>query len=343
MHIFTFFMFLVNVIMYLFYFSVSPSRKRQNPHVSCDNILKDTNPYAQLQGGDTLIEKVIYGDVLLVINFCMDFLALYITAKIMHLKIRKARMTAASCMGALYSLVILSPHLSWGSGIIPSLAIAFLITATAYGKQNFKERLKNTSIFFIVNFSLGGGITALCNLMNIWQNNRNIVINGAFDTLYGELPFGMLVLLGGICGIFSLMSGKLIKKKTAEQVCEVTITFNKKVLTLKALVDSGNLLKEPISGRPVIIAAFESVRQTLPVELIPLFKNKNTSNIENIDPNAGIRAIPVSTVNSKGILFALLPDSVKLNGKEIDVCLALTGETKSFGGYPAVVPSEIIQ
>ncbi|MBQ4115742.1 MAG: sigma-E processing peptidase SpoIIGA [Clostridia bacterium] len=289
------------------------------------------------------IERIIYGDVLIIINFSMDFLALYITAKIMHLKLNSKRITLSSLIGALYSLVILSLNLSSAISGIISLAMAFLLTVTAYGKQKRITLLKNTVVFYIVNFALGGGITAICNILNIWQNKRNLMINGTFDVLYGDLPFGLLVLLALLCGAFSLVSGKLIKKKSAEKSCSLHITFNQNSTTLEALVDSGNLLREPLSGKPVIITAFNDMRKLIPIELIPLFKNKDTGCLGNNLYSAKVRIIPISTVNGNNLLFGLLPDKVSVDEKIVDVYVAITSDNDNFGGFSAVVPLEITQ
>ncbi len=289
------------------------------------------------------IERIIYGDVLIVINFSMDFLALFITAKIMHIKLNSKKITLSSIIGAIYSLVILSLNLPrFFSGII-SIAMAFLLTFTAYGKQKIQTFIKNTIVFYIVNFALGGGITAICNLLNVWQNKRNLMINGTFDVIYGDLPFGILALLAILCGIFSLVSGKIIKKKTAEKTCSLLIAFNQNTITLEALIDSGNLLREPLSGKPVIVASYSYMRKLIPIELIPLFKSKDTSCLENNIFSSKIRIIPISTVGGNNLLFGLLADKVFLNKKEIDVYIAITSDRDSFGGFPAVVPLEITQ
>lgn len=290
-----------------------------------------------------LIERIIYGDVLIVINFSMDFLALFITAKIMHIKLNSIRITLSSIIGAIYSLVILSLNLpNFLSGII-SIAMAFLLTFTAYGKQKIQTFIKNTIVFYIVNFALGGGITAICNLLNVWQNKRNLMINGTFDVIYGDLPFGILAFLAILCGIFSLVSGKIIKKKKTEKNCSLLIAFNQNTITLEALVDSGNLLREPLSGKPVIVASYSYMRKLIPIELIPLFKSKDTSCLENNIFSSKIRIIPISTVSGNNLLFGLSADKVFLNEKEIDVYIAITPDSNNFGGFPAVVPLEITQ
>ncbi len=279
----------------------------------------------------------------MIINFSMDFLALYITAKIMHIRLKTRKITLSAIIGAVYSLIILTFNKnSFFSGFI-SFSIAFLLTFTAYGKQKTKNYIKNTVVFYIVNFALGGGITAICNLLNMWQNKRNLIINGTFDVLYGDLPFGLLVLLAIVCGTVSLVSGRIIKKKVAQKECELEILLCQSSIKIKALVDSGNLLKEPISGKPVIITAFEAIRKLIPVELIPLFKTKNIDCLENNLYMSRIRLIPTSTVTGQGILFALFPDNVSVNGKEVDVYIAINTDTDNFGGFSAIVPNEIIQ
>ena len=46
--------------------------------------------------------EYIYGDVLFVINFCMDFLSLYISGKLMHMKMSRLRLIIAATAGGIY-------------------------------------------------------------------------------------------------------------------------------------------------------------------------------------------------------------------------------------------------
>ena len=49
--------------------------------------------------------EYIYGDVLFVINFCMDFLSLYISGKLMHMKMSRLRLIIAATIGGIYGVV----------------------------------------------------------------------------------------------------------------------------------------------------------------------------------------------------------------------------------------------
>lgn len=273
----------------------------------------------------------------------MDYLSLYITAKIMHTKFKGKAMTLGAIVGALYSLVIIALNINNFTVTLMSILVSVIMVLTAFGKQKPLIFVKNTAVFYVVSFSLGGGITAICNLLNVWQNSRGIVINGTFDTLYGDLPFGLLVIVGLICSVFSLISGKIIKRNTDISVCELEICINNNKINLRSLVDSGNLLREPISGKPVIIITFEKIRPILPMEMLNCVKNNDMPSENLTFQSAKIRFIPTSTVGGNGLLVALIADSVTINGTETDTYIAIDKKQKSFGEYSAIVPSSLIQ
>ncbi len=283
-------------------------------------------------------KRIVYGDVLLVINFSMDFLALYITAKIMHLKVKKKQMTLSASLGALYALITVMVGDNSILNAFFSILMSFLLCFCAYGKQNIIHFIKNTAVFYIVNFSLGGGITAICNVLNMWKSRRDILINGTYDVLYGDIPFGLLCLLAAFCAIFSLISGKLIKRQKAIQVAELKISFGKNTITFQGLVDSGNLLKEPISGKPVVITSYITVRSIIPTHLLKILKT-NTLSDTDFPMMSHIRLIPLSTVNGNGLLIAISPDELYINNKSVDAYIAIDTQKNDFNGYSAIIPA----
>ena len=104
------------------------------------------------------MEQVVYGDVLFIINFSMDFLSLYVTAKFIHLRLRFVPTIAAAAIGAVYGVasVILD-----GNELISyfiSAAVSILMCYIALGKHLL---LRHTLIFYAVSLGLGGCMTAL--------------------------------------------------------------------------------------------------------------------------------------------------------------------------------------
>lgn len=293
-----------------------------------------------------LVEKVIYGDILAIINFSMDYLALFLTAKIMHVKYNNHAMTFSAVLGAIYSVIIVALSLSSKTSLWSSILFSFVMIYISFGKQSIKSYIKNTAVFYLVSFSLGGGITAICNLLNIWQNSRGVVINGAFDTLYGELPFGLLIFVALICSLFSYISGKIVKNNVKKLSCTVEVIIGKKQSTLSGLVDSGNLLHEPITQRPIVIVTLCSMRSILPPELIKVVKDMQISNSErelDIIQKFTLRFVPTSTVNGSGMLVAILPKQIKINGSIVDAYLAIDAKHSAFDQHQALVPSTLIQ
>ena len=66
---------------------------------------------------------------------------------------------------------------------------------------------------------------------------------------------------------------------------------------LDAMVDSGNSLYDPVSGRPVAVAWL---------------------------PETGDIPIPVGTVNERSVLYAFRPDSARLDGSDMDILVAVS-------------------
>ena len=98
-------------------------------------------------------------------------------------------------------------------------------------------------------------------------------------------------------------------------ICNLEIILNKRSIRLKALLDSGNLLTDSLTGAPVIIVYKEKIRA--------LFDNKNLKLIDSIMEGGdlenesiseyNIRAIPyVSVGQCNGIMVVCKVDKVKV-------------------------------
>ena len=53
------------------------------------------------------MEKTVWGDLLFLVNFCMDFQCLFLTAKLLHRRFFAWRAALASALGALYAVAAL--------------------------------------------------------------------------------------------------------------------------------------------------------------------------------------------------------------------------------------------
>ena len=142
-------------------------------------------------------------------------------------------------------------------------------------------------------------------------------------------------------GLVSFFGGRFFKKKGSRQGCMIELTFDNKRVELSAFCDSGNLLTDPISSKPCIVADLSAVKKVLP-ESILLFLRSGSVPESNAFATR-IRAIPTCTVNGSGMLYAIRFDKVRISmGKgwrEIDALVAITDIDNAADGAKALVPS----
>jgi hypothetical protein len=166
-----------------------------------------------------------------------------------------------------------------------------------------------------------------------------IEIDGTIETVYGTLPVWKFVVFALLSAFATWGIGKLFRRKTSVHTCVLRVTFDGNEQELTALVDSGNLLEEPVSGTPVIFLK-EKAAGNLPSYLLLAMK----SGVAALDSaNVGkLRVIPSRTVSESGILLAAVPEKLSLfTGNAWETRRALVAVDFSdgdYGGFEALVP-----
>ncbi|MBR5187852.1 MAG: sigma-E processing peptidase SpoIIGA, partial [Clostridia bacterium] len=127
--------------------------------------------------------------------------------------------------------------------------------------------------------------------------------------------------------------------KRSLRTCALRVTFDGNENELTALVDSGNLLEEPVSGTPVIFLKGKAARM-LPAYLLCAMKSGAASlSSENVGK---LRVIPSRTVAGNGILLAAVPENIALftgrGWEDRRALIAVDFSEGDFGGFEALVP-----
>ena len=171
--------------------------------------------------------------------------------------------------------------------------------------------------FLAANFVLLGFIVGVWLL---FRPRRIVVKNSA---VYFDLPARTLLLLALAAYVLALLILRLYEKHAGRQaLLELTIDAGARQVRCFALADSGNRLREPFSGAPVIVA-----RRSL-------FPDTETP-----------RVIPYQTVGGEGMLTAFRPRQVtvhsgKRRGEVGEVYVALSDHIQN-EEYQAVVDPKI--
>lgn len=295
------------------------------------------------------MEQTVYGDVLFVINFSMDFVALYITAKILHIKARTLTLSLAAALGAVYSVASLFFKGAFPLALAIDIAVSALMCLVGYRKLTGKSFFLAWFLFFAVSALLGGSITAIYSLINSALGKRANV--GHPSEAYSGLPADVFVIIALFSVALTYVGGRLLSRTAQVKSIEVTVTHGERSVTFAALLDSGNLLREPISGRPVILANVESVAPVLPYEVLSLMRRGAYDKLGILSAASlrRTRLIPAKGIGEEKILIGFIPEkiTVKRSGRAgarcVDAVIAVdTRAMCDFGGFEAVISPSLV-
>lgn len=259
---------------------------------------------------------VIYLDVVFLENIIMNYIIIYATGIVVKSEIKQWRILIASSIGAIYTIAMYISTIPIYSNFIMKLILSLVIIYVAFIPKNIKKTLKILLIFYLVSFVFGGCIFAL---MYIITPKLAQIKNGVF---VGTYPIKIALIGGIISFVIIQISFKMVKNKISKKdvIYNIEIIINNKKTEVKALLDTGNLLKEPITGMPVIIVEHKSLNKIVPIEILnnlnkiiggdtyELLENEEFSKIIS-----RFRMIPFSSLGKQnGLLLGLKADSINI-------------------------------
>jgi hypothetical protein len=111
------------------------------------------------------------------------------------------------------------------------------------------------------------------------------------------------------------------------------------------MVDSGNLLRDPMGGRAVICAEKRGLADLLSPPLLAVLEGAPPQSVSLSPSDAKrVRVIPADTATGSDILYGFLPDRLILtDGKEereVDAIVAFASVPTD--GVDALIPSELL-
>jgi len=285
----------------------------------------------------------VYVDLFFLINFSMDFLCFFLTSKLLHRRASTLRLLAASALGGVYADLALFFVIGRLLSLIFDVGACALMCLIALGER---KKLKSLPLYVLVytaiSMALGGIMTALFTLFN-----RTSILDGAEPSEGDGISVWTFFLLALISGLLTLLGGRFFRKKTAQTRASISVSYQGKTVRLSALTDSGNLLREPLSGTPCIVADLGAMSALLPREVILAAKNDPTS-IEKISPKhaKSLRMIPANTAAGRGILLGLRAEKITVDcgkgEKTVDATIALSDLGNGADGSDALLPSELL-
>lgn len=282
----------------------------------------------------------------------MNSIILYAASVILKIMPKLVRIILASLIGSVYTIIIYTTEISIYTSIVAKVVLSIIMVYIAFNPQSMKKLWKQVLIFYLTSFVFGG--VALY-LIYFIKPQEALIKNGMF---VGDYVL-KVILLGGIVAFAIIkISIKIIKTKinSKDMYCNVKIKLNEKIIETRAMVDTGNLAKEPITNTPVVILESSLLYNIIPKEILNNIEEILGGDLSRIPKEiqeqymAKLRCIPFSSLGKQnGMLLGIKADEIEVEyeeEKKISKNVIIGIYDKSFtkrGEYRALIGLELIQ
>lgn len=292
---------------------------------------------------------VIYIDTLIalaVLSLMMDYLLLWATSKVTKVERKPWSLALGALLGTSYFITYyLSargalPYYGWLRFWPVVLGTSLAMILVAFYPLTGRQFLRVTGIFYFIAVSSGGAGIAAGYALG-WGVLGQLLAAIAAILLTAELGWGV------------------VQKSLWQRLYHVPIEivlFGRPVRMI-ALLDTGNTLRDPLKGSPVIVVEHSAIAPLLPEHLRDVMRQMEQGDLSQISRlltsarlSARFRVIPFASLgNEKGLLIGLRPDraSVEVEGRRIVLPDAIIGlsphSLDPHGAYRALLHPEFLQ
>jgi len=284
---------------------------------------------------------IIYIDSVFVLNAVMDYFLFLMTAHMAGIILKRRRYLLASVLGGAYAAAVFLPGLLFLSRTPAKIAVGVLLALTAFGGE--RQLLRLTILFFAISCALAGCVLALGQL-----SGSNIPMeNGIF---YTDVNVTVLLLSASAAYfVLTVVFRAAARHSVRGELISVRLCLGEKIIGLTALLDSGNDLRDPVSGDPVLVIdpciffgifpkslsdLLTAERLRFPADLLEPLRARA--------PELCFRLMPYQAVGtSSGLLLTLKSDWMEICGERRSGVRIALSPTELGGDYSALWGGEI--
>lgn len=299
------------------------------------------------------VGTVVWIDVLMIqvaAALIFDYLLLWATAEVARVPTTSQRLALAALLGSVYFVVHALAH----EGVIPYygvlrlvpvvFVVSFGMLIVAFGWLPLRRLLAVAAYFYGIGFISAGAGTAASFLIG--------------SPLAPDAVAGFIVGGGSILLVAELGWG-VVQRRLWQYLYHmpVEIQFDGHKRRLTALVDTGNRLRDPLTGHPVIVVEQSALQQMLPSYLQPAVEQMEAGDLTGVTRllaserwSSRFRVIPFSSIGRQnGLLIGFRPDAVHLviDGRPVpaDECILAVykGPLDPDGAYEALIHPDLVQ
>ena len=214
---------------------------------------------------------IIYIEQVLIDNFIINFFIILTLKTILKAKINKINMVLSSLLGSVVALLLplFGFNLIINSLVKILLSLVMVIILKKFVK--FKEYILYYLTFLFITFLYGGAC-----LFILMYFDKNFKINN-FTTY--SLPLGVIVLIVFFIMIVikNIFKNFYNRKKINNYVYKIVIENNAEKDELLGFLDSGNTLVDSLTGKPITVVNYSSLKNVLKdISITDIILNKET-------------------------------------------------------------------
>ena len=173
---------------------------------------------------------IIYLDLVILKEILFNGIIIFLTGKIINQRIKITKIISSSLIGAIYTIIVLIINPTLYTNSLIQLGCATIIIIITFKKETIYELIKNTTIFYLVTYVVGG----VCTYTQTQNKSESFYI-------------ALLILV-----VPTIIKKYKSKYKFESYYGKITLKINNKKETLITLIDTGHSLVT-CYDEPVII------------------------------------------------------------------------------------------
>ena len=253
---------------------------------------------------------VIYADSLFLINALVDYLLLLITGRLSGIPLQRKRYLIAALLGAVYAVLIWIPDMAFLGTLPGKILVWILLAGIAFGRT--PHFIKMTLLLGLVSCTLAGIVLVSAGIL---QSHARF----SFPRIHSSVLFTGF----GLCFLVFMLLQAFFRKRITSNLLQTKVSIAGNIVSLPTLLDTGNQLRNPLNGQPILVVSATALESVLPEPLrTSIVQTHSATPIASLEyirsaaPELCPSLIPYQALGvSSGILLTLRTDCIKIGNK----------------------------
>ena len=242
----------------------------------------------------------VYAELVFLDNFTVNLLIILLAGLLTRATRRWGRYALAATLGGVYACIAFGVS---AVGMLPvRVCVGVAMGFIAFRARGERGAWRSVCAFWAASFMLAGAIYAVSAAFGETATAGGVMI---------VRPPTRAILLGLLTGAVTTAVLAHIRRRTqqrAQNTAVITLAMGKRHTQVKALIDTGNLAREPLTGLSVIFLSHTAAAELLEMPLLKLLDGNAMPETDRL------RIVPCDTASGGGVFCGIEIDSAALKG-----------------------------